>query len=1488
MGGCGSKGTEDVGNYEEGSMVNDDAEGQDLSEPTWFKSMRGHRMSTKKLFSHMPEAAKDTSPKRRVHRGTIARPTLTKMWHGDIDECVRKIEQQADASSMLREQGEKTLLHASEMFQGDWLDSLRAIGSNCAEVGSSLDMVMIGDFGNADSALDDEKALTMAVAMKRIGLIGKLTVIGNLGNSSMRARLAKGTANALGAHDVRVGAGTNGGRKEDKTIDFGNCPYLAREDELDAKGATPQDPTANKLIFSALEDARDADPPRKVAFVLTSALTDMAEALKDPKWEEIAPVTVSHIVVMGGVLERPETLGLRWKDLGEERPAVGKMLDAEVVPPKLLDEFESLKDGERIVALKQADWEPIAIPGLKPDAYIYSEAKRRYFGPAPGKVIAMDPGANNNTFDYKSAKHVYDTLMTDPRYWFLVVTRHAVPECQLPRSAFDGSSHPVALRITSQARPKLQALWKRVHLTEIERLLLGDGLPMDRNESWFRQLNLELSAPPLGKDDDVWPYIKGFSEYDGLTTVVAAMATHPELFTMLFRAYKCPDTHTLVIGRDNHGNHGLEDGKKVSQLMHYLMAQAMGPGSGEWFGRLCDHKEPGVNHDGVATDMLMIGDFGKDQDDEKALIMATVMRRTGLIGEMTVVANLGDNYMRARLAKGTLNALGAHDVRVAKGSDGGQANEEIHDYEFAHVPYLAPESELDERGGHELIFAALSEARKKSHKITIVLNSALTDMAMVLRDERWDAVAPGVVSHIVLMGGIARVEQDKIAIDESAANNAFDLKSSRFVYERLLADDRFEVIVVTRHAASACQLPKKAIDGSSHPIAHRLAAVKKPSLQKLWWRSHQTMAQRTKARDPLPERCDPSWFRKTYLEPTAPSSLGADDDVWPYIKGFNEYDGLSTVVAATATFPELFQKFFRPYVCPFSRLTVIGLTPDYKWNDVGTSPPPDGLPIANPDELSQALSELVSSGKRTEMKDAQFLTLGIKDLKVGQSYLKVGDRYFQSAADALGIIDSTKTSELLHDLLVTAFSSSRFRKGFKVEVRVSPLADKWQLCMLQQPERGQGSDTWLAVVTEPADPLLPGGWILPAIPVYLGRSTEGVLWRLAHSLGDRDEPILSDLKLGIRYRRVQGVVAAPYFVTQGAWNYLRTGFTPHQGDVWVTGFACSGNMMMQTLVRTLLHEGDLAAVAEAKYACGIISPVDFDVSRGKIDLEYLDALPKTSRVFTTYHSPANMPVKGAAHGKLPPGVKVIHIIRDPRDSCIALFNQTVDLAKCEFTPDFVDLYTQEGARMPWGGWLQQNLDWWETYQASLEQPGEAQVLWITFEECKHTPECAARKVANFLGMRLTEETIAKAAKAMLIDEMRKALKQCPKLKMGTDKTGKALETFADEPEQLAVFDEHLVQPARAKGMLFHVADGPLPRSDSIEPPDAAPPFKAKVSSSSGVTFAAPPPPAKAVADKAREELTADSERIKAELGAANAEASSSERGAATSPVSATP
>ena len=482
-------------------------------------------------------------------------------------------------------------------------------------------MLMIGDFGRD---LDDEKALVMAVAMRRVGLIGALSIITNLGDTRMRARLAKGTANALGAYDVRVASGSAAGRhdEEDASATFDACPYLASEDELWGVGEHGA-AAGHELVFDALRAARASG--QQLTIVLNSALTDMAAVLRDPRWDELAPGVVSHIAAMGGTV---------------------KMADGHV---------------------------------------------------------RMDPEANNNAFDTASARHVYETLLADPRFWFLVVTRHAAAECQLPRGAFDGSSHPVALRLTRVQRPSLLALWQRCHKTEVERLVGDDDLPMRCNPTWFAEQFLEADAPKdLGKQSDIWPYVRGFCEYDGLTTVVAATATHPELFTMFFTPYRCPNTHTLVIGSSAREN-GIIQGRTVSDLLHYLMATSMSSGAGEWFGRLCDPSGTPVVHskDGSGSaggseppSLLMVGDFGKDQDDEKALIIAVMMRRAGLVGELYVVTNLGDARMRARLAKGTANALGAHDVRVASGSAAGRHDEEIHDYEFDACPYLANASEV--------------------------------------------------------------------------------------------------------------------------------------------------------------------------------------------------------------------------------------------------------------------------------------------------------------------------------------------------------------------------------------------------------------------------------------------------------------------------------------------------------------------------------------------------------------------------------------------------------------------------------------------------------------------------------------------------------------------------------------------------------------------------------------------------------------------------
>ena len=1234
-------------------------------------------------------------------------------------------------------QAGSTMLNIQQKFASEWLDALRAAGSDSAEVGSCIDMLMVGDFGKD---LDDEKALAMAVALRRTGLVGKLSVMTNFGDSLQRARLAKGTAIALGAHDVRVAKGSDAGKTDAPAHNIEDVSYLAPDSEL-------ENISGHELAFSAMRESRETG--HKLTIVCCSAMTDLAELIQDERWEELAPGTVSHIVHMGGVSED--------------------------------------REGQ----------------------------------------VHMDPDANNNSVDPDSAKFVYNTLRDDLRFWFIVVTRHAAAECQLSRSAFDGSSHPVALRMTAAHQPALQKLWVRVHQTEVERLLAGDTMPMTRNAEWFRSNFLEPSTPrTLGKGDDIWPYVRGFNEYDGLTTVVAATITHPELFTMFFTPYKCPGSHTLVVGRSAR-EHGVTYGRKVSEMLHYLMATSMGPGSGEWFGRLCDHQRPGQNHEAAGLDMLLVGDFGKDQDDEKALVMAVAMRRTGLIGNLTILSNLGDSKMRGRLAKGTLNALGAHDVRVASGTDGGRAGEEIHDYEFDACSYLAPDSELDPRGGCDVAFEAISGSRAAGHKVTIVCCSSMTDMANLIQDERWEQLAPGTVSHVAVMGGVKKDLSDgQLRMDPESANNAFDLASAEVVYSRLQADDRFDLIVVTRFAATACQLPKKAFDGSPHPIAQRLTAVARPSLQMLWARTHRTKEERQKMRDGLPMSRDPVWFWKTFLLPTSPTDLGPKDDIWPYVRGFNEYDGLTTVVAATYSYPELFKQFFQPFQCTRNGTLVIG-------------------------------------NSETE----------------------------------LGIVNQSKASELLHDLLVTAFDSGpRFRKGFKIEVRSSPFTDEWQVAMLQEPARGMGSDSWMALLTEGADKCHGSTC---TIPVYLERSTEGVLWRLAHRLGDT-EPMLPDLvrtcactctcnmhmhmqyalhmhvrthihrlldlageprhpsafrpaytplaihhppfpsaptharhtiipsstlpsqRLGIRYRKVRGVRATPEYVTQGCWNYLRQGLSVREGDVWVSGYPSSGASLVQVMVRTLLHGGDTDAAVSGKYASGITSPLEMDVALSKIDLQYLDALPPASRVFSSHHTPINLPCKGVPTdgGLLPPGIKVVHIVRDPRDCCVSMFH--LSHLKCDWNI-WVDAFI-EGVRVPWAGWLQQNAAWWEAYQRQPEQ-----VLWLSFEECKVEPEKAIERVASFLGLVATDEVVAKTAKALEFKEMKRWLQRHPKLRKG-----QSCQLSSFTPDQLEMFETVLIQPAREVGIEFQTAlperateSGVSPEPSAAQAPAATTPGPSK-------------------------------------------------------------
>jgi len=739
---------------------------------------------------------------------------------------------QSDCSIDDLDERHGNLVSGMRSFGSQYLRQLRSAASGT--VGDhgkmAVDMVMFGEFGRD---LDKEKAVCVAVAMQRLGLVGHISLVASGNGAPMRARLALGTARKLEA-ECTAAIGHEGSPQDEVfPFEFDHCDYLAEEAEVDPAGG-------HELVFTAI--GRAAREGRRVCIVVSSSLTDMAAVLRDARWPE-ASAAVSCVVVSGGATQ-----------------------------PK-----------------------------------------------ADGRLV-MDPAAGNNASDLRAAKEVYNRLQASERPPFYVVSRHAAGQCQLQRLAFHGSLHPVAQRFQHVSKDIVQSIWARVNRSMAERKRVRDSLPARCNVHWFREHFLSKDAPKdLKATDPVWEWAKNLRETcsDGLATVVATLADKPALMVDFFTPQKSSDCNLFLLGLDS-TNHGINNPMALSKLIHELMIVSVGSGNGEWFRLVTD-----VGKVQEPVDAIIIGDYGKDLDDEKALCVASVLRGLGLIGSLAVVANLGDSTTRARLAKGSLLTLNQTDVPVAAGSHGGRDDEELYEHEFAHCDYLAPVDTLDKRGGHELIFASLGETLKKGRKACIILGSAFTDMAKVLDDPRWKEVKK-VVACVSAMGG-AKWEGDRFEIDKSAANHVFDLPAAERVYSALQQEIDMHFVVLSRFAAGCCQMPRGALDGSDHPMALRFKRVSEPGLQKLWERSHRSLEEREALKDALPARCDSAWFRSTFLEAAAPAALGPQDAIWRYVKGFNEYDALAVIAGVAASHPPLLKEFFDVQHCPVSGMQVIGL-----------------------------------------------------------------------------------------------------------------------------------------------------------------------------------------------------------------------------------------------------------------------------------------------------------------------------------------------------------------------------------------------------------------------------------------------------------------------------------------------------------------------------------------------------------------------------------
>ena len=330
--------------------------------------------------------------------------------------------------------------------------------------------------------------------------------------------------------------------------------------------------------------------------------------------------------------------------------------------------------------------------------------------------------------------------------------------------------------------------------------------------------------------------------------------------------------------------------------------------------------------------IIYMGEFGHDPDEEGSLLLLSgFMKSKCSLAELVgVIANRAPAVMRARLAKGTLEALELADVPVIQGTECRQYRQTDDHLQFA-ADYLS-DTQAFPKLDH--FWKILREAKDQS--IAIVCASGLTDMALLLARNTANskerlALFKQKVCRVSIMGGVA-CEENSVLLDEDgrvmpawdATNNQHD-NIAEYVYTQLQRME-IELVIVSKYAAYAACVPRDiytTFKNRGHPVGKRLERIQRSMIQNLWWRCCQPPE--SPARDGLPPELGPEWFSQAFCQGADLKSVSDMDDIWPYIRSFNFYDQM----AVLAAIPALRDQYFDPILINEGLVQVIGLSRKY-------------------------------------------------------------------------------------------------------------------------------------------------------------------------------------------------------------------------------------------------------------------------------------------------------------------------------------------------------------------------------------------------------------------------------------------------------------------------------------------------------------------------------------------------------------------------------
>ena len=208
---------------------------------------------------------------------------------------------------------------------------------------------------------------------------------------------------------------------------------------------------------------------------------------------------------------------------------------------------------------------------------------------------------------------------------------------------------------------------------------------------------------------------------------------------------------------------------------------------------------------------------------------------------------------------------------------------------------------------------------------------------------------------------------------------------------------------------------------------------------------------------------------------------------------------------------------------------------------------------------------------------------------------------------------------------------------------------------------------------------------------------------------------------------------------------LRACLPAKAGDVFIATFPKSGTTWMQQVVCMLSGEpAEVDLQMRAPYVEAALATCVFSLPR-------LRRLP-SPRIFKTHAAWAELPLAGCSGATtLPPGAKVVVVVRDPRDVMVSLYYHSRSIKGISYEgswDEWFDEFLAGTAPLPMaassggggggggggsggGGssndWFEHTVGWWRVAQASPDG-----VLWVRYEALLRDPMAEVRRVARFV------------------------------------------------------------------------------------------------------------------------------------------------------------